>query len=85
MNLMGKKISTLYYTNLAHSINAIAFCVEKGIKVYAVPKNDKEYYVEVNDNGQIIRSPVTYGKKEWSEKIYELYVHYYKKYNASVK
>lgn len=85
MNLMGKKISTLYYTNLAHSINAIAFCVDKGIKVYAVPKNDKEYYVEVNDNGQIIRSPVTYGKKEWSEKIYELYVHYYKKYNASVK
>ena len=85
MNLMGKKISTLYYTNLAHSINAIAFCVDKGIKVYAVPKTDKEYYVEVNDNGQIIRSPVTYGKKEWSEKIYELYVHYYKKYNASVK
>ena len=85
MNLMGKKISTLYYTNLAHSINAIAFCVDKGIKVYAVPKNDKEYYVEVNDNGQIIRSPVTYGKKEWSEKIYELYVHYYKKYNPSVK
>ena len=85
MNLMGKKISTLYYTDLAHSINAIAFCVDKGIKVYAVPKNDKEYYVEVNDNGQIIRSPVTYGKKEWSEKIYELYVHYYKKYNASVK
>ena len=49
MNLMGKKISTLYYTNLAHSINAIAFCVDKGIKVYAVPKNDKEYYVEVNE------------------------------------
>tara|TARA_X000000950_G_C13647164_1_gene550110 strand:+ start:277 stop:534 length:258 start_codon:yes stop_codon:yes gene_type:complete len=83
MNLMGKKISTLYYTNLAHSINAIAFCVDKGIKVYAVPKNDKEYYVEVNNNGNITRSPVTYGKKEWSEKIYELYVHYYKKYNAS--
>jgi len=83
MNLMGKKISNLYYTNLAHSINAIGFCVERNIKVYAVPKNDKEYYVEVNDNGNIIRSPVTYGKKEWSEKIYELYVHYYKKYNAN--
>lgn len=85
MNLMGKKISTLYYTNLAHSINAIAFCVDKGIKVYAVPKNDKEYYVEVNDNGNIIRSPVTYGKKEWSEKIYELYVYYYKKHSPNDK
>ena len=83
MNLMGKKISTLYYTNLAHSINAIGFCVNKGIKVYAVPKNDKEYWVEVNNNGNITRSPVTYSKKEWSEKIYELYVHYYKKYNAN--
>ena len=85
MNLMGKKISTLYYTNLAHSINAIAFCVDKGIKIYAVPKNDKEYYVEVNDNDEIIRSPVTYGKKEWSEKIYEIYVHYYSKYNPNDK
>ena len=85
MNSMGKKISTLYYTNLAHSINAIAFCVDKGVKVYAVPKNDKEYYVEVNDNGNIIRSPVTYGKKEWSEKIYEIYVHYYSKYNPNDK
>ena len=35
------------------------------------------------NNGNITRSPVTYGKKEWSEKIYELYVHYYKKYNAN--
>ena len=85
MNLMGKKISTLYYTNLAHSINAIGFCVDKGIKVYAVPKNDKEYYVEVNDNGNIIISPVTYGKKEWSEKIYELYVYYYKKHSPNDK
>ena len=85
MNSMGKKISNLYYTNLAHSINAIGFCVNKGIKVYAVPKNDKEYYVEVNDNGNIIRSPVTYGKKEWSEKIYEIYVHYYSKYNPNDK
>lgn len=85
MNLMGKKISNLYYTNLAHSVNAIAFCVDKGIKVYAVPKNDKEYYVEVNDNNKITRSPVTYGKKEWSEKIYEIYVHYYNKYNPNDK
>ena len=85
MNSMGKKISTLYYTNLAHSINAIGFCVNKGIKVYAVPKNDKEYHVEVNDNGNIIRSPVTYGKKEWSEKIYELYVYYYKKHSPNDK
>jgi len=85
MNLMGKKISNLYYTNLAHSVNAIAFCVDKGIKVYAVPKNDKEYYVEVNDNNNITRSPVTYGKKEWSEKIYEIYVHYYNKYNPNDK
>jgi len=85
MNLMGKKISNLYYTNLAHSINAIGFCVDKGIKVYAVPKNDKEYWVEVNNNGNITRSPVTYGKKEWSEKIYELYVHYYKKLSPNAK
>ena len=85
MNLMGKKISTLYYTNLAHSINAIGFCVDKGIKVYAVPKNDKEYWVEVNNNGNITRSPVTYGKKEWSEKIYEIYVHYYKKLSPNAK
>lgn len=81
MNLMGK----LYYTSIAHSVNAIGFCLDKGIKVYCVPKSQTEFYIEVDNNGNITRSPDTYGPKEWSEKIYEIYVHYYKKLNANDK
>ena len=59
MNLMGK----LYYTNIAHSINAIGFCLDRGIKVYCVPKSQTEFYIEVDNNGNITRSPDTYGTK----------------------
>ena len=66
-------------------LKAISYCIDNGIKIYAVPKTQKEYYVEVNDNGQVIRSPDTYGLKEWSDKIIELYTFYYYKHNPTDK
>ena len=66
-------------------LKAISYCMDNGIKIYAVPKNSKEYFVEVNDNGQVIRSPEAYNLKKWSDKIIELYVFYYYKYNPTDK
>ena len=54
-------------------LKAISYCMDNGIKIYAVPKNSKEYFVEVNDNGNIFRSPEAYNLKQWSDKIIELY------------
>jgi hypothetical protein len=50
-----------------------------------VPKSSKEYFVEVNDNGNIYRSPEAYNLKQWSNKIIELYVFYYYKHNPTDK
>jgi|TARA_R110002167_G_scaffold189208_1_gene391342 hypothetical protein len=80
MNLMGRK--KLYDRNY---LKAISYCIDNGIKVYAVPKSQREYYVEVNDNGQIIRSPEAYNLKQWSYKVVELYVFYYYKHNPTDK
>ena len=66
-------------------LKAISYCMDNGIKIYPVPKNRKEYYLEVNDNGKIIRSPDAYGLKQWSDKIVELYTFYYYKHNPTDK
>ena len=66
-------------------LKAISYCMDHGIKIYAVPKSSKEYFVEVNDNGNIYRSPEAYNLKQWSDKIIELYVFYYYKHNPTDK
>ena len=66
-------------------LKAISYCMDKGIKIYAVPKSQREYFVEVNDNGNIYRSPEAYNLKQWSDKIVELYVFYYYKRNPTDK
>ena len=82
MNLMGRKKLVRYDKNY---LKAISYCIDNNIKIYAVPKTQREYYVEVNDNGQIIRSPEAYNLNEWSDKIVELYTFYYYKYNPTDK
>lgn len=66
-------------------LKAISYCIDNGIKIYPVPKSQREYFVEVNDNGNIYRSPDTYNLKQWSDKIVELYTFYYYKHNPTDK
>jgi hypothetical protein len=79
---MGKKKLVRYDRNY---LKAISYCIDNNIKIYAVPKTQREYYVEVNDNGKIIRSPEAYKLNEWSDKIVELYTFYYYKHNPTDK
>jgi len=79
---MGRKKLVRYDKNY---LKAISYCIDNNIKIYAVPKTQREYYVEVNDNGQIIRSPEAYNLNEWSDKIVELYTFYYYKHNPTAK
>jgi hypothetical protein len=82
MNLMGRKKLVRYDRNY---LKAISYCIDNSIKIYPVPKSRKEYYLEVNDNGKIIRSPEAYNLKQWSDKIVELYTFYYYKHNPTDK
>ena len=59
--------------------DAQSWCLKNGIKIYIVPiRNRKECYVELNDNGKIIKSPITYKNQSIaSDKIWDLFLHLY--------
>ncbi len=62
---------------------AKSWCLEHNIKIYIVPiRYRKECYIEVDNNGLITRSPVTYpNQKEASKKIWELNIFFYEQNN----
>ena len=64
-------------------LKAQSWCLENNIKVYIVPiKGKKKCYVEINDNGELIRSPKIYdNQKIASDKIWDLYLYLYNKKN----
>lgn len=60
-------------------LEAKSWCLANNIKIYIVPiRNKKECYVEVDNNGQIIRSPNTYKNQSIaSSKIWDLNLHFF--------
>lgn len=63
--------------------NAMAFCISNGIQIHPILIKDKEFKLNIRiDRGGLIKnieSPVNYSKHELTGKIYELYLHYFKK------
>ena len=62
---------------------AQSWCLENNIKVYIVPvKDSKAVFLEINDDGTLIRSPKTYAyQKDASDKIWDLYLYLYNNKN----
>lgn len=60
-------------------LQAQSWCLENNITVYIVPiQNKKECFVEINDNGELIRSPQEYvNQSVASDKIWDLYLYLY--------
>jgi hypothetical protein len=60
-------------------LKAQSWCLKNNIKVYIVPvRNKKECFVEINDDGKLIRSPQEYKNQSIaSEKIWDLYLYLY--------
>jgi hypothetical protein len=61
-------------------LQAQSWCLENNIKVYIVPiKHKKKCYVEIDNNGQITRSPNIYDNQSIaSSKIWDLYLYLFK-------
>ncbi len=60
---------------------AMSWCLKRNIKIYIVALQSGYKTLYINDSGAIIKSHKFYKTdKEASEKIWELYVHIYKKY-----
>ena len=62
---------------------AQSWCLENNIKVYIVPvKGSKAVFLEINDDGTLIKSPHTYtSQKDASDKIWDLYLYLYNSKN----
>tara|TARA_R110000764_G_scaffold232817_1_gene325433 strand:- start:166 stop:390 length:225 start_codon:yes stop_codon:yes gene_type:complete len=62
-------------------LKAQSWCLENNIKVYIVPiQFKKECFIEIFDNGNLIRSPKKYkDQTEASDKIWDLYLYLYNK------
>ena len=58
-------------------------CLENNLKVYIVPvKGSKAVFLEINDDGTLIKSPHTYtSQKDASDKIWDLYLYLYNNKN----
>lgn len=67
--------------NMQLYLDAHRFCVDHGVFVYAgaIPNRINTLYVEVNDHGKIQRGKEYYTNEEAQLKIYEIYLHIYKK------
>ena len=60
---------------------AMSWCLKRNIKIYIVALQSGFKTLYINDSGAIIKSHKFYKTdKEASEKIWDLYVHIYKKY-----
>ena len=61
-------------------LKAQSWCLENNIKIYIVPiEGKKKCYVEINDDGVLIKSPHTYtSQNDASSKIWDLYLYLYK-------
>ena len=66
-------------------LQAQSWCLKNNIKVYIVPiQYKKECFVEIFDNGSLIRSPKKYkDQTEASNKMWDLYLYLYNQKNKN--
>ena len=63
--------------------NAYIWCINNNIKIapFAVANSSpRKWWIDVNTQGKIKRSPYQYDESQIWRKLFELYVFYYKKY-----
>lgn len=74
-----------FYPGKIH-VNAMVYCVSKGITIYPLFKKKELILIiriEKGKDVKIIESPKTYKQKELTRPIYEIYLTYFKKMVSS--
>jgi len=79
---MRKKKPIATYTYSPEDFKAYHWCMNNGIYISPFCKeNFMSWYIDVNINGKINRSPKYYDSRELWETIFKYYKYYYDKYN----
>ena len=54
-----------------------SWCLSNGIKIYILGSMSNQHKVEVNNNGKLTTSPEEYSIVDATDKVWELYCHFY--------
>tara|TARA_R110000744_G_scaffold119004_1_gene222105 strand:+ start:373 stop:615 length:243 start_codon:yes stop_codon:yes gene_type:complete len=80
---MRKKKAVATYTYSPEDFKAYRWCINN--RIYISPfckENFMSWYIDININGKINRSPKYYDSRELWETIFKYYKYYYDKYNV---
>ena len=88
MNLIGmpkRKIKhiPLHLQDTDKARKAISWAFRSDLRAYPVPSGS-EYHIEIDNGLKRIKSPNTYKKQELTEKLWDIYLHYYDKHLEKV-
>jgi len=76
-----KKQKKEIYSYDQKDFKAYRWCINNGIYISPYCKeNFVSWYIDIEINGKVNRSPKFFNEKELWEKIFEYYKYYYKKY-----
>ena len=78
-----RKKKTINLNNHTESLKAFKWCVERNIRIYPIP-SATQYQIVIDNGVNKVISPKLYDKNEWSDKIWELYRHFYNENRVSV-
>ena len=76
---MAKKIRVRNYNIYANDMDkCMSYCLANGIKIYMLGSVNGEHKVQVNNNGKITTSSEAYSITSATDKVWELYCHFYR-------
>lgn len=76
---MAKKIRVRSYNVYADDMaKCMSYCLANGIKIYMLGAINGEHKVQVNNNGKITTSSEAYSIIHATDKVWELYCHFYR-------
>ena len=76
-----KKVKQPTYLHNEEQFKAYHWCINNGIKISPFCKeNHATWYIDIEINGKVNRSPKYYTERELWEVIFNYYKYYYEKY-----
>lgn len=69
-----------YLRDNKKALKAISWAFRSDLRAYPMPCGSK-YYIEIDNGLKRIKSPNTYNNEELTEKLWDIYIHYYDKHH----
>ena len=76
---MAKRMKVRNYNVYSEDMrDCMSYCLANGIKIYMLGAINNEHKIQINNNGKITTSPEAYSITSATDKVWELYCHFYR-------